>query len=97
MTYCNQSTTISMLHTTIVKKEEAMKQESLDLLDEMSDNIIENNNNLEILVSYCQNNPSSPLKNITELLRQVSLKQKKVLDDSNKFACDLYKYLFKVD
>ena len=97
MTYCNQSTTISMLHTTIVKKEEAMKQESLDLLDEINYTIQENKNNLEILVSYSDNNPDVPLVNIADLLRQVSLKQKKVFDDSNKFACDLYKYLFKVD
>ncbi len=74
-----------------------MKQESLDLLDEINYTIQENKNNLEILVSYSDNNPDVPLVNIADLLRQVSLKQKKVLDDSNKFACDLYKYLFKVD
>ena len=74
-----------------------MKQESLDLLDEINYTIQENKNNLEILVSYSDNNPDVPLVNIADLLRQISLKQKKVLDDSNKFACDLYKYLFKVD
>lgn len=74
-----------------------MKQESLDLLDEINYTIQENKNNLEILVSYSDNNPDVPLVNIADLLRQVSLKQKKVLDDSNKFACDLYKYLFKGD
>lgn len=74
-----------------------MKQESLDQLDEINYTIQENKNNLEILVSYSDNNPDVPLVNIADLLRQVSLKQKKVFDDSNKFACDLYKYLFKVD
>ena len=71
-------------------------EESLNLLDEINDAILENKTTLEILVSYCDNNPEKQLVDIAELLRQVLTKQKKALTDSNKFSCDLYKYLFKV-
>lgn len=74
-----------------------MNEESLDLLEDIIANIQENKNNLEILVSYSENNPEARLDNISELLKQISTKQKKVLDDINKFSCELYKYLFKPD
>ena len=73
-----------------------MKEESLNLLDEINSTILENKTTLEILVSYCDNNPEKQLVDIAELLRQVLTKQKKALTDSNKFSGDLYKYLFKV-
>lgn len=73
-----------------------MKEESLNLLDEINSTILENKTTLEILVSYCDNNPEKQLVDIAELLRQVLTKQKKALTDSKKFSGDLYKYLFKV-